>query len=278
MALAALFVGLGAVLLRNSYPAGGRAAGVAMLAVAVWLFGAAGENLTVDSAALFPLVRALKYVGVAMVGPVYLVFVLQFALGVRLSRGALAALFVVPALTTLLVWTNPLHELMWEAPYRALGREVWGPWVSWVHTPYSYATILAATAGLFLEMVRGSTLRRAQSSLLLVGTLVPLMVNAIYLANPELPDLSQTPLSFSVTAAVFGRGFFRLRLFKVTPLALRAAFDAVLDAIIVVDRERRIADLNPSARALLDDQGTENPTGQPFGPVLARAGIEDMGL
>lgn len=278
VALAALFVALGAVLLRNTYPAGGRAAGLAMLAVAVWLFGAAGENLTVDSVALFPLVRAMKYVGVAMVGPLYLVFVLQFALGIRLSRGAMAALLLVPALTTLLVWTNPLHELMWESPYPPLGRGVWGPWFKGIHTPYSYATVLAATAGLFLEMVRGSTLRRAQSSLLLVGTLVPLMVNALYLANPELPDLSQTPLAFSVTAAVFAWGFFRLRLFQVSPLALRAAFDAVLDAIIVVDRERRIADLNPSARTLLDPSGSDDPIGQPVQRVLARTGIEAVEL
>lgn len=278
VALAALFVGLGAALLRNTYPAGARSAGLAMLAVAVWLFGAAGEVLTVDAPTLFPLVRAMKYLGVATVGPVYLVFVLQYALGLRLSRRWLAALFLVPALTTLLVWTNPLHQLMWELPFPRLGRGVWGPWFTWVHTPYSYGTILAATGGLLLEMARGSTLRRAQSSLLLVGTLVPLLVNAIYLANPELPDLSQTPLSFSVTAAVMGWGFFRLRLFQVSPLALRAAFDAVMDAILVVDRERRIADLNPAARTLLDPLGANEPIGQRIEPALVGAGAEGVRL
>jgi diguanylate cyclase (GGDEF)-like protein len=107
---------------------------------------------------------------------------------------------------------------------------------------------------------------------------VPLAVNAVYLANPELPDLSQTPLAFSVTAVVFGWGFFRFRLFKVSPLALKAAFDAVGDAVIVVDRERRVAELNPMARTLLDPQGLEEPLGQPVEAALTAAGVDGVVL
>jgi diguanylate cyclase (GGDEF)-like protein len=278
VALAGLFIGLGVLLVRSRYPTGSRWAGLAMMAVAVWLFGAASEGLATDTPALYSLVRAVKYVGVATVGPVYLVFVLRFALGVRLSGPVLAGLFLIPAVTIALVWTNPLHELMWRHPDTILGRGDWGPWFRWVHTPYSYLTIVAGIGGLLVEIFRGRTLRRAQSAILAAGAAVPLVVNAIYLTNPELPDLHQTPLSFGFTALVFGWGFFRFHLFRVSPLALRAAFDAVGDAVLVVDLDRRIADLNPAAERLLAGPDGRPDPGRPLRLALTTAGIDPIAL
>lgn len=278
VAVAAIFVGLGVVLVRHAYPAGARAAGLAMLAVAIWLVGAAGEFLAADSPALYRLVLDFKYVGVAGVAPLYLVFVLRYALGLTPSRTVLAALSVIPALTILAVWTNPAHELMWSEPFPPLGRGEWGPWFLRVHTPYSYAAILAGTGGLILEMVRGQTLRRAQSSILVLGALVPLAVNLVYLSNPGLPDLAQTPLAFAFTALVFGWGFLRLRLFQLSPLALRAAFDAVADGIVMVDEEGRVSDLNPPAGVLLGLDDREAVLGETVEHVLRRAGVPRVEL
>jgi diguanylate cyclase (GGDEF)-like protein len=68
----------------------------------------------------------------------------------------------------------------------------------------------------------------------------------------------------------------RFRPFQVGPLALKAAFDAVGDAVIVVDRKRRIAELNPMARTLLDPQGRQELLGRALEPTLAAAGIEGV--
>ncbi len=85
-------------------------------------------------------------------------------------------------------------------------------------------------------------------------------------------------LALVALAALFVWAFVRFRLFQVSPLALKAAFDAVGDAVIVVDRERRIAELNPMARSLLDPRGREEPLGRPVEPTLMAAGIEGVVL
>ena len=274
--LALVFVVLGVILLRNSYPAGVTALGLSMFGVALWVGGAGGEILADRSPIVFLIMRNVKYVGTSVIPPLFLVFVVRHALERRMPWLGVAALFVVPVLSVLLVWTNPLHELMYPHPPSppVVGeRTQWGPWFLAVHVPVLYAMMVMAWGILGMEMVRGTTLRRAQATVLFLGSAIPLAVNAVYVLDPDIPDLQFTSLSFAFTAVVFGWGFFRFRLFQVNPLALRAVFDAVGDAVLLVDGDGRVADANPVARRLLGADARGEILGKHVGLAMERAGL-----
>jgi diguanylate cyclase (GGDEF)-like protein len=284
-ALGAFFTALGVILLRNAYPAGARTLGLAMLAVALWVTAAAAEPLVATWTELFLVVRAFKYVGVCALPALFFIFVARYAMDTALPAWAVLVIVAVPAASLGLVLTNPLHELMWSHPPPAPGlvevRPPWGWWFLHVHTPAQYALAITALGLLLVEVIRASTLRRAQAAILFLGGSVPLGVNVAYVLDPTFPDLQQTPLSFAFTAIVFGWGFFRFRLFQVNPLAMRAVFDAVGDAVILVDPEGRVAELNPAARAVLEarrEEGGAVPTGVPLTEALEEAGMPPVAL
>jgi PAS domain S-box-containing protein len=61
------------------------------------------------------------------------------------------------------------------------------------------------------------------------------------------PGLDPTPLAFAASGVLFVWGFYRHRLFGLVPIARDLVIDSLDDAVIVLDQQRHIVDLNPAA-------------------------------
>ena len=61
------------------------------------------------------------------------------------------------------------------------------------------------------------------------------------------PDLDLTPLAFSVSEPFLAYALFRFRLLDLVPIARSVLVDRMTDAIIVLDRQNRILDINMAA-------------------------------
>ncbi len=246
-----LYPTLAVALVRRRVGPGSRTMGLALCAVAVWVMAAAAELLVPIGSAHVAAV-AVKYSAIALTPPGFLLFCLHYAERVAL-RPRHVALLLLPALCTIaVVWTNPWHEWMWPHPPlgadgERLMRLAWGPWCRIVHFPYSYAASAAAVLVLLGELFSQSKLYRAQTALLLVAVLSPLVTNALYTAGLGSSRFGPTPLAFAVSGVIFAWGFVRLRLFQLSPIAYRSIFDHMRDGVVVVDRFRRVVDANPAA-------------------------------
>ena len=163
------------------------------------------------------------------------------------------ALFAFPVVSSIIVWTTP-DLVRTAARVDALGilRPVFGPWF-YVQTAINY---LLTTAGLYLFVrdYRGSQgIRRTQTAVLMIGALVPFVANWIYLADlSPYPELDITPIGFLITSAVFTYGLYRHRLLELVPIARKTAMEEMRDAVVTLDEDRRVADINPRAARLLD--------------------------
>lgn len=146
----------------------------------------------------------VRYFGIALAPVATLVFALEYTGRDGLvSRRLVAGLLVVPLVTNVVVWTNPLHEL-WAAPYiyhdaaAQLVRLDWesGPWY-YVHVVYSYLASLAA-AGLFVRRwlsEEGGTFTK--TTVLLLALIFPMVGSAITLLG--LVPLDVAPFTFTVS-------------------------------------------------------------------------------
>ncbi|MFB6296766.1 MAG: histidine kinase N-terminal 7TM domain-containing protein [Halobacteriales archaeon] len=167
----------------------------------------------------------------------------------RLTLVAIGGYYVVLAVLEV---TNPLHGLL-RSGYETTGTLV--PHL--VGTPtllYSLVTLPLAVfyfAGLGLvgvQALSGPAVSRRQSAYLFVGFLPPfvvLMAN-IYDVLPGPTDGGLVIVS-TVSLAAVGWAVFRHRLFDLIPLARETVFEAVEDAVIVVDGDLRLLDYNEAA-------------------------------
>jgi PAS domain S-box-containing protein len=209
----------------------------------------------------------------------WFIFALQYTgRGRWLTRRSIAILALVPVATVLVVWTNQLHHLYYthttiqeSGPWTLLEVE-YGLWF-WVHITFSYLCLLGGTLLLALSFLRAPRLHRKQAAVLLIGALIPWIGNLLYLSRVmPWPYLDLTPLSFGLSGLVVAFGLFRYRLLQVIPVARRAVVEQMPTAMIVVDAQGRIADLNPAARFLFSLE-SKSVLGKPALKVLGPAEV-----
>jgi GAF domain-containing protein/PAS domain-containing protein len=215
------------------------------------------------------------FLSIAFVPLPWLTFALEYSgRGRWITPRNVALLAVVPSVTQFMVWTNEAlglfrTDLALVARGSILTMESsWGPWF-WVHTAYSYLSIVLGVVLLALMLARSSALYRRQAITLLAGALVPLLANALFLfVFKQSFILDPTPFTLLVTGVTFAVGLFRFQLLDVVPAARDAVIEGMGDAVLVLDAENRIVDLNPAAQHVLGRTGTE-AIGRPAREVLA---------
>jgi diguanylate cyclase (GGDEF)-like protein len=171
----------------------------------------------------------------------------------RPSRRTTALLGIEPVLTVLGALTDPWWHLLvagWDPAQGGGPRWAPGPGF-WLHTAYCY-TIMGWAAGRLVRSARHAspTYRRQVRSLLGAG-LFPMVGNLITVFTPlgrSLPDLSA--LGFALTGLVDGYALFRQGLLNLVPVARGQVLDRLSDAVVVVDPDGRVIDVNAQGALL----------------------------
>jgi len=204
----------------------------------------------------------VQWAAIAVVPLFFFLFIAEFTGREHLlSRRVVPFLFVVPAVTVALVWTNPAHHLMWgeyelvrTAGMVTLSLE-FGPWF-WVYFLFAYTLLVVGFVLLLRLVVVSEYFYLDQTVLVVLGILAPLTGNALSVFDlAPLPGLDLTPVGFTVTGVAFGNAFLRYRLFDILPatrqLSNQAALAAVDDGVVIVGDEREILYLNDAAADIL---------------------------
>jgi diguanylate cyclase (GGDEF)-like protein len=185
--------------------------------------------------------------------------------GFRLSRRAVLLLSVEPVLASLAAATNDWHgQFMTEvgiSPVSGLPEVVYGP-LFWVHTLYCYGLIGWGLVGV-LRARRGSTsLLRGQLTTVLIGAGLPTAFNvltALKVFGAHVPNHMSTV--FLISGLIFWWALFRQGLMRLVPVARAVVVERISDAVVIVDAQHRILDLNPAAWALARQLTPELPAG-----------------
>lgn len=167
-------------------------------------------------------------------------------------------LCVVPTITMIMVWSNDSHLWLWKAYHftDVLGMLAvnveYGPYF-WVQAGYSYLLVFGGTGLIVTHYVRTAQPFRQQSRLIVVGALVPVVFNLIYILR-LLPWLKKdyTAISFALAILAFVVAIYRYHLFDIKPMARSALVNSLPDAMLALDLNCRLVDMNPAAQSLLD--------------------------
>jgi PAS domain S-box-containing protein len=242
---------------RHRAAAGGTSLVVALLGIFVWTACYAVE-LSTDTVATAEVWSGLKFVGVVTVPGALWVFVRQYTTRRGVSRRTALLLCVEPLAVLVLLALPQTRDLVhaYRAEDRAAGQlaeppvPTAGP-LFWPHAAYSWVLLLAAL-GLFVARVGrvGGPYRR-QAAVVVVASLLPLIGNVLYNLDVfGLGRVDPAPFLFVVFTFVLVWGIFRLRLLDLVPVARGALVAQMVDGVLVLDAQGRVADANPAGCAL----------------------------
>jgi PAS domain S-box-containing protein len=227
-----------------------------LLAIALWSAAYAWE-LAVADHALKLLALKIKYLGVVMLPVAWLGFILDFvarepAVVRRVERG----MAVVAGITLLTAWTNDWHGLFWGLTtvepvgtlYTIAGR---GPGF-WLNVVYTYCVLFVGLAILVGQAVQSPYLYRKRAVILVLAAVLPWIGNVIFVTGGERPGtIDLTPFLFTCTAVIAAVAVFRYRLLEPIPTLRDARIEVIGDGFLILDRSRRIADLNRAAETII---------------------------
>ncbi|MCI0644078.1 MAG: SpoIIE family protein phosphatase [Chloroflexi bacterium] len=242
---------------------GALAFGVVTLAMTEWSLANAFQWASAGQEAQLFWART-RFLGAELVVAAFLVFALQYAGRQEwFNRRTALLLLIVPVPILLLLWTNDSHHLFWSTvnfddsgSFNMLSF-TFGP-VFWVHTAYDYLLLTLGVLTLTQVFLRSPWLYRRQVAALLIGTLLPWVANMIYIFGlSPIPELDLTPFGFTVGGLVMAWGFFRFGLFEIVPAARQAVIEEMYDAIVVLDEQDHVVDVNPAAERIIGHKATE---------------------
>ncbi|MCU4925161.1 ATP-binding protein [Halobacteria archaeon AArc-dxtr1] len=236
---------------------------VVLLAGCAFYAGTTALEYTVTGLEASLFLWQLQYLGWVVIPPAMLVFVLRYSGRDELvTAPLLAALSIVPTVTLSLALTPLAPELVVENVQMVggdgavfLGYDV-GPWYV-VDRLYSLAVILFGFGLLIRTYLQTTAGQRAQVGALVAGlapyvTLVPLYYyiesglfafGVVY--RPE-------PFLFAVSGVVFAWALVRYDVLAAVPVPFALLIETTPNGVLVLDRERRVAEHNQVACEYLE--------------------------
>ncbi|MEU4163605.1 diguanylate cyclase [Actinoplanes sp. NPDC026670] len=194
---------------------------------------------------------------------------------VELLRRRRVVLWVHPALLVAAVITDPWHHLFFTSATVDSVEGVivqFGP-LYWLHTAYCYAMIGLGTVrsvGAMRRAVRG---HRRVFVIFLAGALAPLGGNILTVfADLGARQVDLTPVLFLITASMWFWADRSGTPARRMPVAYGQVIAAITDAVMVIDQDGRVLDVNPAAAEMLAGEGHV-----PDGDVVGRMWFEAVG-
>ncbi len=229
-----------------------------VIGVQVFWCGTYGLALLVFDPLLREALEILTWLPINWIGVCFLAFALEYTGRVDLLHSsAFKAAVGFEILSTALVVTNPLHNLVWSgfelAP--AFGAAT----VTYTHHPWVFVQFVALFAfsalGIFLlldTVISYGPLFRKQALAIALTPIPPAAPFFIWVFKlGPVPQFNLTPLMFLPHMLLDMYALFRNDMFEFKPAtrrtAERAAVDDIATAVVITDQEGRVINLNDAA-------------------------------
>lgn len=152
-------------------------------------------------------------------------------------------LFVVPAISLLVLWTNNYHHLFYEVYSTDLSKTITGPYTI-VHYIYTYGLFAISIINLLRYSIKNAGFFSKQSILIVCGVLIPIIVNVLGTFNIIPMNIYLTPICFAFSIFFFAVAIFKYGFLKVTPIAMQRVVDRMSDSFLVINEDNIITDFN----------------------------------
>lgn len=231
---------------------------IALSLSGIWALGTGLELAVSDLSWKLFVVRFILYPGV--IGTIFFwaLFTIKYSHYEHwLNRYTIALLSVVPILVYLSIVTLPYHQLYYQEYWVAEANgllildKTYGP-IFWMWAAFSYVVLLGGAILLIQSVIRFPRLYQAQTVMLIVGVMIPLIPNVVYLAGIRpFGPFDTSPLFIIISFMFIVFSMVRFRFLDVMPVAYDLVFRNVPSSVLILDMQGRIVEMNPAAERVL---------------------------
>lgn len=150
---------------------------------------------------------------------------------------------IIPILSIILMLTNSYHHLYYINYSTSLNETLTGPYML-VHSLYSYILLGIGIIIFMKYTIKNAGFFSKQSVLLVLGSLIPIVVNLLGTFGIIPMTVYVTPISFSFAIFCYALAIFKFDFLKVAPIAMQRVVDRMSDSFLVVNEDNIITDFN----------------------------------
>ena len=183
------------------------------------------------------------YIGNCFLPVAFLFVGLIFANGKLKMNRKLGMLFIIPIISLLVLWSNDFHHLFFVKYSIYSSETVYGSYAS----VYSIYTIILFAVGLrylLVNSAKSSSFFSTQAILIVIGALLPIVVNGLTTLKIINATVYITPICFTITMLLLAYAVFKFKLLSITPVALQKIVDRISDGYLVLNEDNVITDFN----------------------------------
>ncbi|MCX8061548.1 MAG: diguanylate cyclase [Anaerolineales bacterium] len=227
------------------------------LCAAIWNFGFAAEIIspTLDGKLFW---ANVQFIGIVFLPLAWLAMTMITTGQSPKTLRAVPFLGIVPALSLIIIWTNPYHIFRQnpsinsiDVPFPVLVNN-YGFYFFAVHAPYNYLLFIASFYLLFRSRRQGLVISRRQRSVLIASLALPLLVDTLYILDiTPIPAFNFTSIFFTISGLLMGINVLRLHFLDLLPLAYEASIIEMDVGTIVLDASGKVTHLNPAAEKVM---------------------------
>ncbi|SMC22080.1 PAS domain S-box-containing protein/diguanylate cyclase (GGDEF) domain-containing protein [Clostridium acidisoli DSM 12555] len=244
-----------------------------ILPVAIYALGYAFEILCTNIEWVKFWVK-VEYLGASFLGVIWLMFVLSFTGHIeKIKKRILIALYIVPLTTLVMNFTNDFHHLFYKKMYMnnqgvfPILEVIHGPFY-WVHTVYTYVLMVIGLVIFIKAYFKAVTIIRKQILFLIIAWIIPWISDVIYTFRLFQFHMDLCPLALSFSAIISSFAILKLKLLKLTPIAMEKVFSSISDGVIILDLDNNIVNLNNSSKNIISELKDIEPGDKKIHEVL----------
>ncbi len=152
-------------------------------------------------------------------------------------------LYIIPLISIIILWTNDLHSLFYKVYSINFSDTEYGI-AFYINTIYSYTLAFIFMIRMIKISIKKSGFFTIQTALIIIGSLIPLVVNMLGTAKIINISIYITPTLFCITLILYVLAIVKYKALNITPVALETVTDTMSDSFIVISDDGTIADAN----------------------------------
>ena len=226
-----------------------------LLAVAEWAISNAIEAAALQIPTKILWSKIANF-GIHSIPPLFLILALQLNQKTNwLTTPRIFLIWLIPLIVIGLAMTNESHQLVWVKytvdPNNSNTLTYhYGP-AFWLGAIYDYSLILIASWNMVWAAQNLSNMYRRQVGAITIAASLPWVGNLLYILNKNpFPGQGFTSITFLLMGIFLAWSMYRHQLFDLSPVAREQLVDLLSDALIYIDRQNLIGDLNLAAKFL----------------------------
>lgn len=188
--------------------------------------------------------------GGAFCSPLYFCIAFIFVSGAERLNNWIKASFILPIISIIVVWTNPLHHLYYRH-FSVIRSEIeFGPYVLVTGFGNYLFLVVPILYMIHFGIKNKNPLYWRQSIMFITSAMVPLIVSIYATFSGKDVSIAATPISFIVTLVMNGVAIFQMHMLDISPVATEHILNAISDSYLVFSDTGLIIKYNRSFEQL----------------------------